>query len=94
MKTLRNTALSFAALLSATGSSSAATTYTIDPQHSSAQFPVRHMTVSNVRGEFSNVSTTVNRKDFGLVWNKALDGRGVLVGDEVKITLDIEAVRN
>jgi polyisoprenoid-binding protein YceI len=197
MKTLTKAVLLLAAQLSATGSSFAATTYAIDPQHSSAQFSVRHMTVSNVRGEFSNVSgtvvydpkdlsaskvdakidtatlttrepdrdkhlkspdffdvakfpqmtfqskefikngdklqikgdltihgvskpvvldvdgpsaeakdpwgkmrlgasgtTTVNRKDFGLVWNKTLDGGGVLVGDDVKITLDIEAVRN
>ncbi|MCG5054141.1 MAG: YceI family protein [Myxococcales bacterium] len=34
----------------------------------------------------------VNRKDFGLVWNKALDAGGVLVGDEVKIQVDAELV--
>lgn len=34
--------------------------------------------------------TTINRKDFGLVWNKALDAGGVAVGDEVSIVLDIE----
>jgi polyisoprenoid-binding protein YceI len=33
----------------------------------------------------------INRKDFGLVWNVALEAGGVLVGDEVKLTLDIEA---
>ncbi len=32
----------------------------------------------------------INRKDFGLTWNKALDGGGVVVGDEVKIALEIE----
>ena len=37
--------------------------------------------------------TKVNRKDFGLVWNVALEAGGVMVGEEVKITLDIEAVR-
>lgn len=35
------------------------TTYTIDPAHSSADFKVRHLMVSNVRGEFSGVSGTV-----------------------------------
>ena len=35
----------------------------------------------------------INRKDFGVVWNGALDGGGVLVGDEVSITLEIELGR-
>jgi polyisoprenoid-binding protein YceI len=170
--------------------------YTIDPAHSSAQFSVRHMMISNVKGEFSKVSgtvvydpanlaasrveavidasslntrveqrdkhlksadffdvekyptltfrskqitkasgkllvkgdltmhgvtrevtlevegpsavmkdpmgnlrlgasatTTINRKDWGLTWNKALEGGGVLVGEDIAITLDIEAFR-
>lgn len=37
-----------------------------------------------------HATTTVNRKDFGLTWNKALETGGVLVGDEVKILLDVE----
>ncbi len=36
--------------------------------------------------------TTINRKDFGLNWNAALEAGGFLVGDEVKITLSIQAV--
>ncbi len=35
-------------------------------------------------------TTKVNRKDFGVSWNKALDGGGVVVGDEVKITIEGE----
>jgi polyisoprenoid-binding protein YceI len=35
----------------------------------------------------------LNRKDFGLTWNTALETGGVLVGEEVKLTLDIEGVR-
>ena len=35
-------------------------------------------------------STKINRKDFGLVWNKALETGGVAVGDEVTITIDVE----
>ncbi len=38
-------------------------------------------------------TTKINRKDFGIVWNQALDGGGVAVGDEVSITLDVEVVR-
>jgi len=37
----------------------AGTTYTIDPAHSAAHFKVRHMMVSNVRGEFGKVSGKV-----------------------------------
>ena len=192
---LRNTFIVAVALLTG-GLLKAQTTYTIDPAHSAAQFSVRHMMVSNVRGEFSKVTgtvaydpdhlsaskvdaaidtttvttrepdrdkhlkspdffdvekfpkmtfqstefvkhdgkieikgnltlhgvtkpvvllvdgptpetkdpwgnmrrgvtatTTVDRKDFGLVWNKNLDGGGMLVGDEVNIVLDLEGIR-
>ncbi len=41
-----------------------------------------------------SATTTVNRKDFGLNWNVALETGGVLVGDKIKIELNIEAVRN
>lgn len=37
--------------------------------------------------------TKVNRKDFGLHWNAALEAGGWLVGDEVKFTLHAEAVK-
>jgi polyisoprenoid-binding protein YceI len=36
--------------------------------------------------------TTVNRRDFGLTWNAALETGGFLVGDEVKIALSVQAV--
>lgn len=36
-------------------------------------------------------TTTVNRKDFGMQWNAAVETGGVLVGDDVEITLDVEA---
>jgi polyisoprenoid-binding protein YceI len=38
-------------------------------------------------------STKVNRKDFGLVWNAPLEFGGVLVGDEVTITLDVQFIK-
>lgn len=40
----------------------------------------------------ASATATINRKDFGLLWNAALDGGGVVVGDEVNITIDIECV--
>ena len=41
----------------------------------------------------ASATARLSRKDFGLTWNAALETGGVLVGDEVKITIDIEAVR-
>jgi len=122
--------------------------YQIDPQHTGAHFKVRHMMISNVKGEFSSVKgcvefdpsntaashieatidltirgvthnvllqvdsvtpeikdpsgwwrrgatakALIDRKDFGLVWNAALESGGFLVGDEVEITIDVELVR-
>jgi polyisoprenoid-binding protein YceI len=37
--------------------------------------------------------TSINRKDFGLTWNQALETGGVLVGEKVDISLDVQAVR-
>jgi polyisoprenoid-binding protein YceI len=37
-------------------------------------------------------SVTIDRKDYGMVWNKALDAGGALLGNEVTIDLEIEAV--
>jgi len=38
-------------------------------------------------------NTKINRKDFGLTWNSALEAGGILVGDEVTINLDVEFVK-
>ena len=37
-------------------------------------------------------TTTINRKDFNVTWNRAAEGGGVVLGDEVEITINIEAV--
>jgi polyisoprenoid-binding protein YceI len=183
--------------MSETATAVQAAKYEIDPAHSRAHFKVRHLMVSNVRGEFSNITGTVvfdrenlnnskieaaidastistsepqrdahlksadfldtanfptlkfvsksfatagkdhlkvtgdltihgvtrelvldvegptedvkdpwgntkagasaefkiNRKDFGLTWNQALETGGLLVGDEISITLDVELTR-
>lgn len=41
--------------------------------------------------QFFEASTTINRKDYGLSWNKALDKGGFLLGDKVSINITIEA---
>ncbi len=38
-------------------------------------------------------STEINRKDFGLEWNVALESGGVLVSEKIKINLDIQLVK-
>jgi polyisoprenoid-binding protein YceI len=40
-----------------------------------------------------SATTKIDRKDFGLVWNSALETGGVLVGDDVAITLDVEFIK-
>ena len=35
---------------------------------------------------------TLNRKDFGLGWNKVLEGGGLTVGEDVKLIIDVEAI--
>lgn len=45
----------------------------------------------NVRAGFT-AKTKINRKDFGLDWNQTLETGGVLVGDEVEITLEVEGI--
>jgi polyisoprenoid-binding protein YceI len=36
-------------------------------------------------------ATTLNRKDYGIVWNKAIDNGGVLLGEDVKVEINLEA---
>ncbi|MFA5800841.1 MAG: YceI family protein [Candidatus Peribacteraceae bacterium] len=40
-----------------------------------------------------SATTKINRKDFGLTWNQALEAGGVVVGDAVTIAIDAEFVR-
>jgi polyisoprenoid-binding protein YceI len=46
----------------------------------------------NTRVDLS-ATTKINRKDFGLTWNAALETGGILVGDEVTITLDVQFLK-
>jgi polyisoprenoid-binding protein YceI len=40
-----------------------------------------------------SASTKINRKDFGLTWNAALETGGILVGEDITITLDAQFVK-
>jgi len=39
-----------------------------------------------------SATTKINRQDFGVSWNQTLDSGGVVVGDDVRITLDVEMI--
>ncbi len=41
----------------------------------------------------TSATATINRQDFGVSWNATLDGGGYVVGDDVKIELDIELLK-
>jgi polyisoprenoid-binding protein YceI len=40
-----------------------------------------------------SASATIDRRDFGLTWNQALETGGVLVSNEIKISIDVQAVK-
>jgi polyisoprenoid-binding protein YceI len=44
------------------------------------------------RGGFE-ARTKVNRQDYGVAWNKVMEGGGTMLGDEVEVTLNVEAIR-
>ena len=46
----------------------------------------------NTRAAFS-ARTSIDRRDFGLKWNQALEAGGVLVGEKVDIELEVQAVK-
>ncbi len=46
----------------------------------------------NVRSAYS-ATTKINRKDFGIVWNKTLDAGGLMLGEEVEITIEVEGIK-
>jgi polyisoprenoid-binding protein YceI len=56
-------AFGFAVILSASSAHAQTTTWQLDPAHSNAQFSVRHLGISNVQGEFTKLSGTVNLDD-------------------------------
>jgi len=55
--------------------------------------PTSEMQQQNVFRAGASATTHVNRKDFGVSWNRALDAGGVVVGEDVLINLDVELIR-
>ncbi len=53
-------------------------------------FGVQNDPWGNTKAGFS-ATTTVNRKDFGISWNKTLDSGGFLIGEDVEIEINVEA---
>jgi polyisoprenoid-binding protein YceI len=51
-----------------------------------------HDPMGNTRAGAS-ATTKINRSDFGLTYNKVLESGGVMVGDEVAISIDVEAIK-
>lgn len=48
----------------------------------------------NQRAGFSaKTSKPLNRKEFGIVWNKMLDQGGLMLGEDVKVEIDVEAIQ-
>ena len=41
----------------------------------------------------ATATTKINRRDFGITWNKVLDTGGLVVGDEVEIYIEVELIR-
>lgn len=54
--------------------------------------PVTHLGFGTKKGGFE-IETTLNRKDFGIEWNRALDEGGVVLGDDVKVVINLEVNR-
>ncbi|NOK04847.1 MULTISPECIES: YceI family protein [Myxococcus] len=46
----------------------------------------------NVKAAFE-AKTSVDRRDFGLTWNQALETGGVLVGEKIEIAIEVQAVK-
>ena len=52
--------------------------------------------VKGMRGETragARATTKINRKVFGINWSKTMDGGGLVVGDDVDVTIDVEGVK-
>lgn len=52
--------------------------------------PTKPLKVGKLIHVGASTALTINRKDYGMVYNRVLDTGGVMVGDEVEITLDID----
>lgn len=55
--------------------------------------PTDPVTVQNSQRVGATATTVLNRQDFGVSWSRTMDGGGFVVGDEVKVTLELELIK-
>ncbi len=55
--------------------------------------PTDPVTVQNAQRVGLTATTTINRQDYGVSWSRSMDGGGFVVGDQVKITIELELVK-
>jgi polyisoprenoid-binding protein YceI len=55
--------------------------------------PTDPVTVQNAQRIGATATTTVNRQDYGVSWSRTMDGGGYVVSDDVKITIELELIK-
>lgn len=55
--------------------------------------PTDPVTVQNSQRIGATATTTINRQDFGVSWSRTMDGGGYVVGDQVKINIELELIK-
>ena len=55
--------------------------------------PTDPVTVQNAQRIGATATTTINRQDYGVSWSRTMDGGGYVVSDEVRITLELELIK-
>jgi polyisoprenoid-binding protein YceI len=55
--------------------------------------PTDPVTVQNAQRVGATATTRINRQDFGVSWSRSMDGGGYVVSDEVKITIELELIK-
>lgn len=55
--------------------------------------PTDPVVLQNAQRVGLTATTTINRQDYGVSWSRSMDGGGFVVGDQVKITIELELVK-
>ena len=55
--------------------------------------PTDPVTAQNSQRVGATATTTLNRQDFGVSWSRTMDGGGYVVSDDVKITIELELIK-
>ena len=55
--------------------------------------PTDPVTVQNSQRVGVTATTTLNRKDYGVSWSRAMDGGGYVVSDDVRVTIELELIK-